>query len=120
MKEINIVVGEKGSGKSTVLEIVNVLGVYCTELSVQWRYLEMLGFTRDEIPHKWDTGLISIVYNECLRNISQFPIFMGGFSRLSEIRFLQEKQFNIRVIGIVTQTAERHRRILKRNKMNEG
>ncbi len=119
MKKINIVVGEKGSGKSTFLEIINTFGFYTTELSVQWKYLKVLGFERNEKEGEWDVVVISLVYDNLLRDLDCFPIFISGFSRLSEIDFLKNRGFETRIIKLNSSLKERYKRIKDRRRIGE-
>ena len=116
MTEINMIVGHKGAGKTTVLEIINTFGFYTTELSIQWKYLELLGFDREEKEGKWSTGVVSLVYDNLLSRISMNPIFMSGFSRPAEINFLQKKEFDCRIIEVTADLALRYQRTIKRGR----
>lgn len=116
MIEINIIAGHKGSGKTTFLEIVNTFGFYTTELSIQWKHLEALGFDRGEKDGEWSTGVISLVYQNLLSRTNINPIFMSGFSRPIEIDFLKNRGFDCKVIEVTADAHLRYERTLKRGK----
>ncbi len=120
MIEVNILAGHKGSGKTTVIEIVNTFGFYATELSVQWKYLEALGFERGEREGEWSIGVISLVYENLLRRTNISPIFMSGFSRPIEIDFLQDKGFNCTIIEVTADTNIRYQRTIQRARGREA
>jgi len=119
MKELNIIVGHKGSGKSTVLEIINTLGFYTTELSVQWKYLKHRGFDDKEETGAWNIGVVALFYEHCLIRLPEYPIFVSGFSRPSEVVYLKKRDLPCRVISLQTSEELRHKRILERNRNGE-
>jgi dephospho-CoA kinase len=120
MTKINIIVGHKGSGKTTVLEIINFFGFYTVELSNQWKILNELGFNRGEKEGEWSTGVISLVYENLLKRINITPVFMSGFSRPKEIDFLKNNGFDCELIEVYASDDIRYKRIIERSKDFEG
>ena len=121
MDKVNVVVGPKGAGKSTVLRIVNFRGLYAHELSHSVKLLEELGFERDDLKYDvpWDDSALRLSYGHCLRYLPR-PLFLSGCSRPKEIEFFEKKEIPYRVMGIDCPTEKRYKRVLERERKGES
>ncbi len=97
MQGISIVIGQKGSGKSTILEIVNSMGFYTTELSNHVKFLEFEGKKRTDLEGDgWTDSAISLACENGLRQVSG-QVFLTGIARPIEIDYLIENPHQKRI-----------------------
>ncbi len=120
MDKINIIVGPKGSGKSTILRVVNFRGFFIHELSHSVKLLEAQGHKREDLKFKrpWDHSALKLSYENCLRFCPR-PLFLSGLSRPAELDYLNEKEIPYRVIAINSDRDERYARVVERSRKGE-
>jgi|SaaInlV_200m_DNA_2_1039689.scaffolds.fasta_scaffold19775_2 dephospho-CoA kinase len=119
MKGISLIVGQKGSGKSTVLNIINALGFYTTELAEHLKYLEFEGKRRTDLEGDcWSDSAISLACENGLRNF-EGQVFLSGIARPSEIEYLQKESISYEIISISVDENLRYKRTRERGRQGE-
>jgi len=120
MNSVTVVVGQKGSGKTTILNMISAFGLYTTSLSTPLKLFELDGERRTDLQYnKWSDSALDIVYRNCLAN-ARGPVFVDGLSRPVELEYLNNKGYPPCVIGVSAPENLRFERVVGRSREGEG
>ena len=119
MDNLTAIVGQKGSGKSSVLQMVRALGFYATDLSTPLRIFELEGKKRTDLENnQWRASALDIVYQNCLVH-ARGPVFIDGISRPAELEYLERTGKLYFIVSISAPEEIRFPRVFERARKGE-
>ncbi len=119
MKRLFHINGNKGSGKSLLLQWLSEDGFYTTEVRFHLeKAMREKIFDAKKIPDPfwWTKKMINICYEDIKE---KDLIFLTGLYSKEEIKFFEEKGYEVHLVGIQASEDVRHERILKRAREKE-
>lgn len=121
-KQLIAIIGKKGVGKTTVLEMIARHGLYATELDRHYKELLQSGdLEAASLPpeHNWTDHIMRLVYEKVFQFLEHRAIFFCGLYRMSEIQYLWDNRIPLEICAVEAETKNRHRRVLERRRDGE-